>query len=395
MAKPIHRLTEREVNEAILSAKEVRLSDGGGLTMQIKRGSPSWVFRYVAPGTKRERYLGLGSARKVTLTEARRLAASYREQVAQSRDPVGERHQEPEPTEAPTFKDAALRYIDNHRSSWKNIKHAAQWRSSLEHYAFPSLGHLLVRDITTKEVANTLKPIWMDKRETAARVRGRTEMIIAAEIAAGHRIAANPAAWDVQRHLLPLQRRKGSVKHHAALPYSQMPLFFKELMSDQSGPSLLLQFIILTSARYAEAARANWSEVRGDVWNVPGERMKARVPHVVPLTPAALAVLKEAKKRHGDVGMIFPGKKHGKPYSDSALAQTLDRHTIEPATTHGMRSAFRDWAGDCTDAPREVAEMCLAHTVGGEVENAYRRSTALDKRRELMNAWAQHCLREV
>ena len=182
------------------------------------------------------------------------------------------------------------------------------------------------------------------------------------------------------------------MKHHAALPYDQMPLFFKQLMKDQSGPSLTLQFIILTAARYVEAAKATWPEINRDLWTVPEERMKGGIAHVVPLSGAALAVLKEAKKRHGDVGLIFPGRVHGKPYSDSALAQTLDRSTIEPATTHGMRSAFRDWAGDKTDAPREIAEMCLAHLVGNDVEKAYRRGTALEKRRELIEKWAAFCL---
>jgi integrase len=397
MVRAIHRLTESEVKSAIASGREAKLPDGGGLRLDIKNGSPSWVFRYVSPGTKRERYQGLGSAKAVSLDDARQLATAARELVAKGLDPIGERARksDAEPGITPTFEIAAERYITKHETGWKNPKHRQQWRNSLATYAFPKLGHLTVSEITAKQVADTLEPIWMVKRETAARVRGRIEKVLDAAIATGDRADANPAAWNVQRHLLPLQRRKGRVKHHTALPYSQMPLFFRTLLADQSDAALALRFLILTVARYNEAAKARWSEISGDRWTVPATRMKADREHVVPLSPAALACLKEAKRRYGDKGLIFPGQVQGKPLSDAAFSQAADRNSIEACTTHGFRSTFRDWAGDCTDVEREVIEGCLAHSVGDETEQAYRRATALGKRRSLAGVWADYCMSKV
>jgi integrase len=397
MARAIHRLTESEVKTAIATGREAKLPDGGGLRLDIKNGSPSWVFRYVSPGTKRERYQGLGSAKTVSLDNARQIAAAARKLVEQGKDPIAERDQkvEAEPGEIPTFEIAAERYIAKHEAGWKNPKHRQQWRNSLANYAFPSLGSLLVNEISGKQIADALEPIWLKKMETAARVRGRIEKVLDAEFALEHRKGDNPAAWKVQQHLLTLQKRKGKVKHHTALPYSQMPLFFRTLLADESDAALALRFLILTVARYSEAAKSKWNEVNGDRWTVPAARMKADVAHVVPLSPAALSCLKEAKRRYGDKGLIFPGQVQGKPLSDAAFSQAADRNSIEACTTHGFRSTFRDWAGDCTDAPREIAEMCLAHAVGDETEAAYRRETAIAKRRVLMGAWAAFCMREA
>ena len=398
MARAIHKLSEAEVKSAIASGREVKLPDGGGLRLDIKSGSASWTFRYVSPGTKRERYMGIGSAKAVGLTDARHLAADARDLLVLGKDPIAERNlkkEDAEPGVLPAFEIAAERYISKHEAGWKNPKHRQQWRNSLTNYAYPTLGPLLVNEINPKQVAAALEPIWLTKKETAARVRGRIEKVIDASIANGDRTDANPAAWNVQRHLLPLQRRKGLVKHHTALPYSQMPLFFKTLLADRSDAALALRFLILTVARYSEAAKARWPEINGDKWTVPASRMKADVEHVVPLTAAARDALKEAKRRYGDKGLLFPGQVQGKPLSDASFALAADRNSVEPCTTHGFRSTFRDWAGDCTDVPRDVAEMCLAHTIGDETERAYRRGAALEKRRVLLVAWADYCMREV
>ncbi|UZE47018.1 tyrosine-type recombinase/integrase [Rhodopseudomonas sp. P2A-2r] len=402
MTKSIHRLSESAVRSAINEGTEAKLPDGGGLRLDVKGGNASWMFRYVAPGSRKERYMGLGSAKAVSLDAARQLAVVARDLIKSGLDPIVERDRQPEAEQAgkgriPTFEIAAERYIATHESEWKNSKHRQQWRNSLVTYAYPKIGSTLVNDLTTDDVAEMLKPIWLTKRETAARVRGRVEMVINATIAKKERAEANPALWGVVRHLLPLQRRKGSVKHHAALPYSQMPLFMKTLLADKSNAALALRFLIFTAARYSEAALARWDEVdlRGALWAVPADRMKAGLLHEVPLSGQAIAALQEAKRRFGDKGLIFPGQKPGKPLSDAAFSQAIDRNSIEHATTHGFRSTFRDWAGDETDVQREVVEAALAHSVGNEVEKAYRRGTALAKRKLLMTAWADYCASKV
>lgn len=195
----------------------------------------------------------------VDLSDARQTAADARDLLALGKDPIAERDRkadDEEPGVIPTFEIAAERYIAKHEAGWKNPKHRQQWRNSLTNYAFPTLGPLLVSGICAKQVASTVEPIWLKKKETAARVRGRIEKVLDAAIENGDRTDANPAAWNVQRHLLPLQRRKGTVKHHTALPYSQMPLFFRTLLADQSDAALALRFLILTVARYSEAALA-------------------------------------------------------------------------------------------------------------------------------------------
>lgn len=399
LSKGIHRLSEAAFQAALNSKADMKLPDGGGLRLDIKNGHAGWIFRYVAPGSRKDRYMGLGPARSVTLVMARRLAADARELVAKGLDPIVERDREVEADElqtgaTPTFEVAAVAYIAKHEPGWKNSKHRQQWQNTLRTYAFPSIGVKTVDAITAKNVADMLQPIWLEKRETAARVRGRVEKILDAAIALEHRTTANPAAWNVQRNLLPVQKRKNKVQHHAALPYSQMPLFFRELLRDQSNAALALRFVVLTVCRYGEAAQSRWAEVdlKRRLWTVPAARMKADRPHAVPLSEAACDALREAKKRYGDKGLIFPGYVNGKPISDSALAQAIDRSSIEPATTHGMRSTFRDWAGDETDFQREVIEAALSHIVGDKAEQAYRRETALAKRRALMNTWASYCL---
>ncbi|WP_295846982.1 integrase arm-type DNA-binding domain-containing protein [Tardiphaga sp.] len=398
MSKAIHRLSESAVRTAINGGSEVKLPDGGGLRLDVKGGTASWLYRYVAPGSRKERYMGLGSARAIGLDAARQMASAARMIIKSGLDPIVERDRktEAEPTDAraTTFEIAAERYIATHEASWKNAKHRQQWRNSLVTYAYPLIGSKLVRDLSTDDVAEMLKPIWMVKRETAARVRGRVEMVINAAIAKKERSEANPALWGVVRHLLPVQKRKGNVKHHVALPYDQMPLFMRTLRADRSNAALALRFLIFTAARYNEAAFARWDEVdlKGALWVIPKERMKAEKQHTVPLSGAAVAELQEAKRRFGDSGLIFPGQKRGKPLSDAAFSQAVDRNSVEHATTHGFRSTFRDWVGDCTEIQRDVVEAALAHGLKNETEAAYRRSTAIAKRRSLMGAWADYCV---
>lgn len=369
-----------------------RLSDGDGLRLDVdRRGRGAWFFRYTSPASGKERLMAIGPLRDVGLSEARDLAADARSQIRKRIDPldVKQREREAAKVEArreTTFKAYAETYISSHESAWKNAVHRRGWRSSLRDHAYPLIGHLAIADVDTEAVLSVLRPIWDCKKETARAVRQRIEMVLASAKVEGLRAGENPAAWKGHLdHLMP--RHKRTQRHHDALPYGELPVFWRALATDTSDAAALLRFTIATAARYSEAANAVWSEIDMEkhLWIIPGIRMKAGREHVIPLSDAAMAALKVS---HTKIGLIFPGLRSGKKMSDVALAKVIKRYTNTPATTHGFRSTFRDWAGDATDYPREVAEAALAHSVGSAVEQAYRRSTALEKRRALMAAWA-------
>ncbi|QWG11033.1 integrase arm-type DNA-binding domain-containing protein [Bradyrhizobium sediminis] len=361
-----------------------KLTDGGGLRLDVDRnGNRAWVFRFTSPVTSKERYAGLGPAADVTLAQARDAAQEARALLRKGVDPIEHRNAQRtaakvEASRSITFKAYATQYIAGKESGWKNDKHRQQWTNSLRDYAYPIIGHLAVADVDTEAVLKVLRPIWTTKKETARRVRGRIEAILNSAKAEGLRAGENPALWRGHLDQVGLaRRRKSDVKHHPALPYGEMPQFWKSLASDTSDTARMLRWIVLTACRFNEAAEMDTgSEVKGDLWTVPAIRMKAERPHFVPLTAAALAQLPF------------------RPVSDVSLSKCIARHTDTPATTHGMRSTFRDWAGDETEAAWETAEAALAHVVGDETEAAYRRSTALVKRRELMAAWANYCTKD-
>jgi integrase len=377
----MHKLTALLVKSARPGDK---LSDGGGLRLDVDRaGNASWCFRFTSPTTGRERFMGLGPVGDVSLAKAREAAQEARGLLRQGKDPIEHRREQraeakAEASRGVTFKAYAERYITAHEATWKNPKHQQQWKNSLATYAYPVLGHLPIVDVDTAAALAVLRPLWEAKKvETGSRVRGRIEAILSAAKVEGLRIGENPALWRGHLdQLLPSKRKVRKVQHHPALPYAELPAFMKSLVNDRAEAARLLRYIVLTAARYSEAALAEWSEVSGDVWSVPAIRMKADKGHVVPLSDAAMAVLGDPGE-----GRIFSA-------SDVALANCIARHTSTPATTHGFRSTFRDWVGDCTHFPRELAEMALAHALDDETEAAYRRSSALAKRRELMNAWA-------
>jgi integrase len=356
-----------------------KLGDGGGLRLDVdKNGNKSWIFRFTSPVTGKERYAGLGPADDVSLSQARDAAQAARALIREGKDPIAEKREKRATARIAanrgvTFRQCAERLIDSHEGSWKNARHRQAWRNSLRDYAFPAIGHLPVGDVDVAAVLGILEPIWTTKSETASRVRGRIESVLDWATVAGYRQGENPAMWKGRLvHLLP-RRRKADVKHYDALPYDQMPAFWQSLSADTSDAARMLRWIILTAARYGEAKGMVPAEVQGDVWTIPAPRMKGDKEHVVPLAPLALAQLPF------------------RPVSDVTLAKCIKRHTALPATTHGMRSTFRDWAGDATNHPRELAESALAHTLG-EVERAYRRATAILKRRELMEDWANYCV---
>jgi integrase len=356
-----------------------KLGDGGGLRLDTdKNGNRSWVFRFTSPVTGKERFMGLGPARDVTLAQARDAAQEARALVRERKDPIEHRKEQRtaakvEASKAVTFKQYAEGFITGREAGWKNPRHRQIWRTSLRDYAYPYIGHMAVADVDTAAVLQVLRPIWGTKTETASRVRGRIEAILSAAKVEKLRIGDNPAVWRGHiSEVLPSKKKVAVVEHHAALPFAEMPGFWKSLAADTSDAARMLRFIILTAARYGEARGMQSSEVRGDVWTIPAPRMKAGKVHTVPLTSLAQEQLPF------------------RPVSDVALANVIKRHTDTAATCHGMRSSFRDWCGDATDFPRDLAESALAHTLGA-VERAYRRGDALEKRRELMLAWAEYC----
>ncbi len=357
-----------------------KLADGDGLRLDVdKNGNASWVFRFKSPVTGKERFMGLGPIRDVGLAGAREAAGAARALVRNNTDPIEHRISERAKAKAAatgtlTFDAYTKQYIAGKEVGWKNEKLRQQWSNSVRDYAHPIIGQIAVPDVDTESVLKVLRPIWNVKKETARRVRGRIEAILNAAKAEGLRTGENPALWRGHLDQVLARRRKSDVKHHPALPYEEMPQFWRSLEGDPSDAARMLRWIILTACRFNEAADMDSAaEVKGELWAIPATRMKAEREHKVPLTNLASAQLPF------------------RPVSDVTLSNCIARHTNTTATTHGMRSTFRDWAGDCTSFPREIAEMALAHAVDDETEAAYRRSTALAKRRELMEAWAAYC----
>lgn len=362
-----------------------RYGDGDGLYLVVsKSGARSWVVRCQKDGRRRD--VGLGSASKVSLANARQAARATRAQMAAGIDPVAERAKS---KGIPTLRQAAAVVYGEQRKGWKNQKHNAQWISSLEQYAFPKIGDRSIADIDMPAVHGVLEPIWQDKHETARRVLQRLSAIIDWSISKGYR-----------QHALPLSALKSglgrvskSKKHHMAMPHDHVPTFFAALQGKGGAGALALQFVILTAARSGEAREATWAEIDLDkaVWTIPAGRMKADREHKVPLTKAALAVLTAAKALQiGGSDYIFQGQRKCKPLSDMTLTKIM-RDMGRTETVHGFRSSFRDWAAEKTDVQNEVAEMALAHTISSKTEAAYRRGDLFDKRVALMDAWGLFC----
>lgn len=384
MGRETKRLTARTV--ATLT-KPGRHADGGNLYLSIStNGGRRWIFLYRWGGKQLE--MGLGSARDISLARARELADTARAQLAEGVNPLAVRRSE---QIIPTFGEAADALVDDIASGFRNAKHIEQWRTTLTEYAGP-LRKKSVADITTEDVLAVLKPLWATKQETASRLRGRIERVLDAAKAKGLRTGENPARWRGHLDALLPKRQKLQRGHHAAMPYADVPAFLKRIRSLKGATALALEFLILTAARTGEVRGATWAEIdlEAKVWTVPAPRMKAGKVHRVPLTAAALDALSRAmslQPKPEGPAFIFPGGKPGKPLSVMALDMQMRRLKSE-MTVHGFRSSFRDWAGEETSFPREVAEAALAHTVGDATERAYRRADALEKRRKLMEAWA-------
>lgn len=390
MARTLNKLTAKKIE----AAKEKQLlADGGGLYLQVSgKGGRSWVFRYRWQGKRPE--IGLGPYPAVTLAEARRRAELGRSALADlpPRDPLAVlKAEEGTPT---TFGEFAEEWLSSNLDDFRNAKHRQQWRNTLEAYARP-LNDKPIDAIETAHVLQALQPIWNSKRETARRVRGRIERILDAAKAKGLRTGENPARWRGHlKAILPDQKKP--VEHHAAMPFEMLPGFMAQLRERDALSARALEFLILTGTRSGEGRGARWPEIdlEARVWTIPAERMKAKKAHRVPLSDAAMAVLEPLHEiKSGDGVFVFP-KMGGEGFvSEAAIRNLMGRMGAGEWTIHGFRSTLRDWAGEATSFPRDVAEMALAHKVGDETERAYRRGDALEKRRALMQAWADFCSR--
>jgi integrase len=369
--------------------------DGGGLWLQLgATGGKSWAFRFQLNG--RARQMGLGPVDLVSLAEARDLARDARRLLLRGVDPIEDRRANRKAArvanaKAITFRSCAKRFIASHEAGWRNEKHRKQWSSSLEAYLYPTIGDLPVSAIDTGLVMQVLEPIWTIKPETAGRVRGRIEAVLSWAAVRGYRNGDNPARWRGHLdQLLPARRKVRRVKHHAAMPYAELPAFMVELRGQPGTAARALEFTILTVGRTGEVLGTQRPELDMGVrlWTVPPERMKGGRLHRVPLSQPAVTLL-EALPREATSPYVFPGARRGRPLSNMAMTMLLERMGRNDATVHGFRSSFRDWAAEVAHAPREVAEAALAHAVGSEVEAAYQRGDMLDRRRELMNSWAE------
>lgn len=390
MTRALNKLNVRQV--AALKVPG-RYADGGGLYLRVTpAGGRSWVFMAVE-GKKRHE-IGLGAASAVPLATARRLATEMRELRALGGNPRDALTPAQEPIKplVQTFEAFAEDYITSVEAGWKSPVHRQQWRQSLRDHA-QALNAVPVDQINTDHVLAALQPIWLSKPETAKRLRGRIERILDAAKARGQRPrdTMNPAMWRGHLSVLLPTPTKLARGHHAALPWHDAPTFMAELRSRRALAARCLEFLILTAARSGEALGATWSEIDLDAqaWTIPASRMKAGAEHVVPLSSAAVALLEALKSEH-----VAPKERvfavSGAARSNMAMAMLLRRMGRSNITTHGFRSTFRDWAGDATEYPREIIEQALAHTIQSKAERAYRRGTALDRRRSLMESWAAY-----
>ena len=365
------------------------------LYLQIRpQGTRSWLFRYFRDGTNQ--WMGLGAVADKPLSEARDEAAMLRVLVKRGGDPMAERREveaaaKPKSkAKQPTFAECAEKYIEAHRSGWKNDKHIAQWESTLRIYAGPIIGKRPVDTISIEDVLKVLQPIWIDKPETASRLRGRIEKVLGWATAMKFRSGDNPADWSgALGHLLPAISKVQTVVHHKAVPYDEVPALMAELRKNDSISAKALMFTILTVARTGESTGARWDEIDLDakVWTVPADRMKSGREHRVPLSDAAIKLLKSIPR---EGRYVFESPTHRRPLSNMAMLQLLRGIRDDGVTVHGFRSSFRDWAAEKTDVPREVVEACLAHAIGDGAELAYKRTDFLEKRRSLMEQWAGH-----
>jgi integrase len=411
MVRELNRLSSKFVETV---GEPGRYADGGGLYLQVSQGkngvTKSWLFRYMRghrskSGKPVSRELGLGplSTNKrdgfLTTRDARDRAFLARETLKAGVDPLeakrsGKATERLDRARAVTFKECAEQYIDGHEAGWKGNKHGRDWRGTLTRFVYPEIGAMPVASIDTALVLKVLKPIWETKTKTAGDVRSRIELVLNWAKIHGHRDGENPARW--KGHLdnaLPKPSKVAKVKHHPAMPYSDVPGFIGELRRKTAVGARPLEWTILAASRSEETLGAEWSEIDFEkgIWTMPAPRMKADADHRVPLTDRMIEILKGQPASNGRY--IFPGQRGSKKISGASMWHLLRGIRLSSETVHGFRSSFRDWAAEQTAHPSDVIEMALAHTIANKVEAAYRRSDLFEKRRQLMADWAAYCAR--
>ena len=387
MPKRVHNtLTAARVR----TAGEGVYTDGNGLQFRVDQHGRRWIHRMTVNG--RRRNIGLGSYPAVSLKDAREMALGNLHIIQQGGDPLEEKRQrraEAMRRPVPTFAGAAELVIDKIKGQWTSDRHEAQWRESLRLHAYPYIGNMPVDAVTIQDIKHMVEPIWMAKAETARRVLQRTRTIFDHVVIDGWR-DDNPASTSIARVL----GRRPPPQKHKALPYDEVPEALVRVRQGTGNASVKLsfEFLTLTAARSNEVRGMMWSEVdfEAETWMVPASRMKTRIEHRVPLSDRAMEILREARKLH-DGELVFPNQRTGKPLSNMTYKRMLRQAKVD-CVTHGMRSSMRSFALEQTDAPFAVAEAALAHTVGDGVASRYIRVDLFDKRRELMQQWADHCV---
>ncbi|MEJ0063319.1 MAG: integrase arm-type DNA-binding domain-containing protein [Alphaproteobacteria bacterium] len=400
MAREFCKLTAMQVRS--LNTKGF-YADGGNLYLQVSgTGAKSWIFRFMMYG--KAHMMGLGATHVVSLAEARHRAAEYRRSISDGIDPLAVRKERKEKAKleasrAITFKDCAVAYIKAHEASWKNEKHAYQWTSTLEGYAYPVIGKMPVHEVNVEHVLAILKPIWKEKTETASRLRGRIESVLNWAYTMEYRRGENPAVWKGRlENLLSKPSKTKKIKHHDALHYDKVHVFMADLAAREEMAARALEMVIYTASRTGEVIGATWPEFDLDkgLWIIPGSRMKAGREHRVPLSGPAIAILR--KLREGNpagktLNWVFLSGRRNKPLSNMAMLALLKRMERTDITVHGFRSTFRDWAAEQTNYPSEIGEAALAHISKDKTLTSYLRSDFFEKRRQMMSDWASWCLK--
>ena len=360
-------------------------ADGNGLYLVIESsGAKRWMQRLVIQGRRRD--IGLGSVKIVTLEEARDCAVQYRRIARAGGDPVAERRKAIGSTL--TFKETALKVHHLNLPTWDNEKHASQWLSSLENHVFPIIGNKAIGSITSSDIMKVLTPIWVNKPDTAKKIRQRLRTVVKWARAQGNFTGHDPI--EIAEAALP--KVKQSTNHFKSAPFASIPLIFNQMERSKLNPSakFSVQILILTACRTTEVIESTWDEIdfKNKLWRIPAKRMKMNSPHNIPLSDGAMAVLKKAQDLRTDSHLIFPSPLSNRPLSSNALLHALQKRLKIDATIHGMRSAFKDWVAETTNYPNEVSEMALAHSISNQTEAAYRRGELLDKRRSMMQDWS-------
>lgn len=383
MARTIQKLTDKDVRAAKTKG---RLGDGGGLYLRVtSSNAKSWSFMWNRDGIRKE--VGLGPYPAVSLSQAREKAAKSRETLAAGKDPALVLSQQSEPT----FAECCEFFLESMQDQWSNAKHRQQWRNTLKQYCKP-IANKRVSQIELHDALSVLKKIWKEKPETASRLRGRIERVLNFARVKGWRTGENPAAWRGNLENVLPKPRKLVRGHHPSMPYPELPAFMARLRQRDALAASALELAILTGCRTGEVLDAPWSEfdLEAGIWTIPAQRMKNKLVHRVPLIPATMAILKPLHEaRAGDY--VFPGQKPGRPLSEMAMEMMMRRMDAKPYTVHGFRATFKDWCTDEASFQWDIVEGSLSHKVGSSVAQAYRRTDALEKRRQVLLAWSDYC----